>query len=112
MFSFNDIIELIFMGKCHKKFSNQEAAIQYRKFLVRRKHILEVMYTNGVIQRTEEIEDSMEADYFISEIQMRQDQRQFVVRYINEKNPLMAFYRGFDENKHGVFKINHGHKIE
>jgi hypothetical protein len=70
------------------------------------------MYTNGVVQRTEEIEESRERDYFISELQIRKDQRQFVVRYTCERNPLIMFYRGFDEKSNGEYKLNLNHKIE
>jgi len=52
LFTDSDIFELIFLGKCKQKFSDKENLVEYRKFLVRRKLILELMFTNGLSHRT------------------------------------------------------------
>ena len=95
-FHSNDIIELIFLGKCMKKFDKEHGAALYRKFLIRRRHHMQIMYTNGLFHFIRAIEGSHDGEFFISEVQMRKDQHHFVARYINESNLEMSYYKSFE----------------
>ena len=109
----NDIYELFFIGKVWKKFTPTDSSVLHRKFLVRRKQVLELMYTNGLYHRVEKIQDSWaDRGYYISEIIMRNDMKQFVACYAQDHNESIQFFKAFDENYDKQFKLNEKARVD
>lgn len=107
LFTDSDIFELIYIGKCMKTFADKDQAVEYRKFLIRRKLIMEMMYTNGLSHRTEPIMMSQpRPGYQVAEVKMKKDFSQFVALYANDNSASAVYYRAFDEDSEQGYKYN------
>ena len=104
IFSDSDVFEMIYMGKCMKHFSEKELPVEYRKFLIRRKLVMQLMYTNGLTHWTEPIDGTQPLVGFqTSEVKLKRDHSRFIVLYSHEAEDSHLYYKAFDADSTGKY---------